>query len=54
MVSREYQEAGPLKALSGIFEYLRIQKNKRSIDYDDIELAAQSLWNLILSGPRKY
>lgn len=54
VVSREYQEAGPLKALSGIFEYLRIQKNKRSIDYDDIELAAQSLWNLILSGPREF
>ena len=53
-VAQEYQESGPLKALSGIFDYLQIQKNMGMLDFDDIELTAQSLWTLILSAPREF
>jgi len=54
IVSQEYQQSGPLKALYGIFNFLNAQKNKGFLEFDDVELTAQSLWTLILSAPREF
>lgn len=53
-VAQSYQANGPLKALAGIMAYLEAQKDQGKLMFEDPELAAQSLWSLLLSPPREF
>ena len=53
-LARDYQRAGPLKALAGIAAYLETQEQAGAVTFQDAELAAQNLWALILSAPREH
>jgi TetR/AcrR family transcriptional regulator, mexJK operon transcriptional repressor len=51
-IGRAYQKAGPDRLLKGIITYLELQLEKRNLEFEDGELAAQDFWALILSAPR--
>ncbi len=51
-IGRAYQQSGPDRLLSGIMDYLDGRKAAGELAFEDVELAAQDLWGLILSAPR--
>lgn len=51
-IGRLYQSSGPDRVLAGIMDYLTRQRAEGRLVFDDVELAAQDLWALILAGPR--
>lgn len=53
-VARRYQTKGPKPTLAGIVIFLRRQRDRGALQFEDAELAAQNLWSLILSAPRDY
>jgi TetR/AcrR family transcriptional repressor of mexJK operon len=51
-IGRAYQASGPDHLLRGIMRYLENQCEAGRLIFEDVELAAQDLWGLILSAPR--
>lgn len=51
-IGRAYQTSGPDRVLGGIADYLLAQRAAGRLVFEDVELAAQDLWGLILSAPR--
>jgi TetR/AcrR family transcriptional regulator, mexJK operon transcriptional repressor len=51
-IGKAYQEAGPDRVLKGMMAYLQSQQKLGHLQFEDVELAAQDLWALILSAPR--
>ena len=51
-IGRAYQASGPDRVLDGMMAFLNAQHRAGRLDFDDVELAAQDLWGLILSAPR--
>ena len=51
-IGRAYQASGPDRVLAGMIAYLERQRAAGLIVFDDVELAAEDLWGLILSAPR--
>jgi TetR/AcrR family transcriptional regulator, mexJK operon transcriptional repressor len=51
-IGRAYQSAGPERVLRGMMDYLDAKRAEGSLSFDDVELAAEDLWGLILSAPR--
>jgi len=49
-----YHNAGPGKAFKGIVGFVGECVKAGQLRVDDVELAAQDLWSLILSGPRDH
>ena len=51
-IGRAYQASGPDRLLARIKDYLTLRRAEGRLAFDDVELAAQDLWGLILSAPR--
>mgnify|MGYP003950357611 CR=1 FL=1 len=51
-IGRAYQAAGPDRVLEGIMAYLAEQRLNGRLEFEDVELASQDLWGLVLSAPR--
>lgn len=51
-IGAAYQAAGPDRLLSGMMAWLTGQRAAGKLAFEDVELAAQDLWGLILSAPR--
>lgn len=53
-VAASYQQQGPQEARQGIIDYLQQQRALGNLTFDDTEMAAESLWSLILSASREH
>ena len=51
-IGRKYQESGPNKVLVGLIAFMDASKTLGKLTFEDVELAAEDFWGLILSAPR--
>ena len=51
-IGRKYQESGPNKVLVGLIAFMDASKMLGKLTFEDVELAAEDFWGLILSSPR--
>jgi hypothetical protein len=52
--AKQYHENGPAQAFEGLSEFVSAAQDAGEIYVDDVALAANDLWSLVLSGPRDH